>query len=47
MLGFFFKDTREAMARGFLIYERLPEGRILVRRRVDSKFELAIALREA
>jgi hypothetical protein len=46
VVGFFFKDTREAMARGFEIYDRLPEGRILVRRRTDGRFELAIALRE-
>jgi hypothetical protein len=47
MIGFFFRDTREALARGFEIYDRLPEGRILVRRRTGGRFELAVALRES
>jgi hypothetical protein len=41
-----FEDTLEAIAHGFEIYDRTREGYILVRRRTESGYGLAIALRE-
>jgi hypothetical protein len=41
-----FKDTVEAISHGFEVYDKIREDYILVRRRTDTGYGFAIALRE-